>query len=515
MPELPSEAGNGPDDLFPAPIYAQTVLAPGFALGQKHHLGHLFRLHRAHGIMLAEQGLLSKTEIAEILRALDTVEADLSSRKEPEPYTGEYEDMFFYVERALASCIDPDIAGRLHTGRSRNDIDHTLFRMALRERIDNLKTLLLDVISTLIRRASAEAGTVILAYTHGQPAQPSTFGHYLGAIVEIFLRDVTRLDQAREVVDHSTMGAAAITTTGFPLNRARTAELLGFPDFLLNSYGCIASSDYTAGVYAALKVMALNLGRFAQDMAFWTSFEVGQLRFSDGFVQISSIMPQKRNPVPVEHLRLMASLCAGQCDTVMTALHNTPFTDMNDNEHEVHAQGYQAFAMAERALTLFNGVMTSAQIDETRARANIEASYATITELADTIVREESLPFSVAHHIAARLAKHLQATGETLLTVSHATFARLFAEEAGRQPALSETVFRHVVTPDHFIAVRSLPGGPAPTALQESLSRYKTQEQDARCRLASDRERDDQAKQLVLGEVARLSDSNDARAERA
>ena len=97
--------------------------------------------------------------------------------------------------------------------------------------------------------------------------------------------------------------------------------------------------------------MALGLGRFAQDMAFWTSFEVGQLRFSDGYVQISSIMPQKRNPVPVEHLRLMASLCAGKCEAVLTALHNTPFTDMNDNEHEVHGQGYEAFAMAERVLT--------------------------------------------------------------------------------------------------------------------------------------------------------------------
>jgi argininosuccinate lyase len=500
----PSETGIGSDDRFPAPIYAKTVLGPGFALGQRHHLGHLLRLHRAHGIMLAEQGLLSEGEIASILRALDEIETDLSSRKEPEPYTGEYEDMFFYVERALASRIDPNSAGRLHTGRSRNDIDHTLFRMALRERLDTLTSLLLDVVATLIRRARGDAGTVILAYTHGQPAQPSTFGHYLGAVIEAFLRDATRLDQAREVVDHSTMGAAAITTTGFPLNRARTAELLGFPNFLLNSYGCIASSDYTAGVYAALKVMALTLGRCAQDMAFWTSFEIGQLRFSDGFVQISSIMPQKRNPVPVEHLRLMASLCIGKCDAVMTALHNTPFTDMNDNEHEVHAQGYEAFAMAERALKLFDGVIASAQIDEGRARANIEASYATITELADTVVREESLPFSIAHHIAARLAKHLQATGETLSTVSHATFAQLFAEEAGRQPTMNETDFRRAVAPDHFIAVRSLPGGPALSALEDGLAHYAAQEQDARRRIKAYQARDDEAKRLVSAEIDRL-----------
>jgi argininosuccinate lyase len=250
--------------------------------------------------------------------------------------------------------------------------------------------------------------------------------------------------------------------------------------------------------------MALNLGRFAQDLAFWTSFEVGQLRFSDGFVQISSIMPQKRNPVPVEHLRLMASLLAGKCDAVLTALHNTPFTDMNDNEHEVHAQGYEAFAMAERALSLLNGVIASARIDERRARANIEASYATITEVADTIVREESLPFSVAHHIAAKIAKHLQATGETLGTVSHATFAQIFAEQAGRQPTITEAVFRRAVGPDHFIAVRVLPGGPARPALEESLAQYAVQEADARHRIEVHRARDDRAKRLVASEIERL-----------
>jgi argininosuccinate lyase len=343
-----------------------------------------------------------------------------------------------------------------------------------------------------------------LAYTHGQPAQPSTFGHYLNAVIETLLRDVTRLLQAREVVDVSTMGAAAITTTGFPLNRARMAELLGFKGFLLNSYGCIASSDYTAGVYSAMKVMALNLGRFAQDMAFWTAFEVGQLRLSDGFVQISSIMPQKRNPVPVEHLRLMASLCAGKCDAVLTALHNTPFTDMNDNEHEVHAQGYEAFAMAERVLALLAGVLSSATINEERARANIDASYATITELADTIVRDEILPFSVAHHIAAYLAKYLQSSGETLSTVSYKRFSDLFADQAGRQPNITEADFRRVVSPEHFIAVRKLPGGPAQEALAESHAIYTSQEATARFLLDDHRSRVQRANVLLAAAAERM-----------
>ena len=474
----------GSDDRFPAPEYAESVLAPAFAHAQAHHLGHLLQLHRAHGVMLAEQGLLTREEIAALLRALDATEHDLKARG-ASPYTGEHEDLFFFVESELKRHVGAEVAGRLHTGRSRNDIDHALFKMRFREEVDGLVARLADLIDTAIARAEADKATIICAYTHGQPAQPSTYGHYLGAVVEALLRSAERLEQARAVVDLCPMGAAAITTTGFPLDRHRMAELLGFRDILRNSYGCIASADYTAGLFAALKVLALDLGRFAQDMAFWTSFEVGQLRFSDGFVQISSIMPQKRNPVPCEHMRLMASLCAGRCDAVLTALHNTPFTDMNDNEHEVHGQGYAAFAMAGRVLTLMAAVIRSATIDETRARANIDRSFATITELADTLVREERLPFVQAHHVAAALARAMLASGETLATVPYPTFAGIFEETAERPPVLAEARFREVVTPDHFIAVRWLPGGPAPEALAESILLYRDGVRAVRDRLAS------------------------------
>ena len=467
-----SSPPEGSDHRFPAPAYARAVLAPCFAHSQAHHFGHLMALHRAHGVMLHEQGLLEAADIAALLAALDRIEAEQAARLEPVAYTGEHEDLFFFVERELARHVGADRAARLHTGRSRNDIDHTLFKLALKERLDALAGQLAGLVETLIARSVRDARTIILAYTHGQPAQPSTYGHYLGAVIEMLLRDAERIEQARRVVDLCPMGAAAITTTGFPLDRARVAELLGFSGILPNSYGCIAAADYTSQVYAALKLMALNLGRVAQDMAFWTSFEVGQLRFSDGFVQISSIMPQKRNPVPVEHLRLMASLCAGRCEAVLTALHNTPFTDMNDNEHEVHAQGYEAFDMAGRVLELMQAVAASATIDEARARANIARSFATITELADTLVREEGIPFGRAHHVAARLARAMQASGDDLSTVPYAVFAEAFAEACGREPGLSEARFREASTPEHFIAVRRLPGGPAPEALAEAVERH-------------------------------------------
>jgi argininosuccinate lyase len=448
-------------------------LAPAFAHSLEHHVRHLMELHRAHGVMLHEQGLLSAADIAALLDALDRIEAELSARSEPAAYTGEHEDLFFFVEAQLARHVGADTSARLHTGRSRNDIDHTLFKLALKERLDALTGQLAGLIETLIVRSERERDTIILAYTHGQPAQPSTYGHYLGAVIEMMLRDAERLEQARQIVDLCPMGAAAITTTGFRLNRARVAALLGFSGILPNSYGCIAAADYTAQVYAAIKLMALNLGRVAQDMAFWTSFEVGQLRFSDGFVQISSIMPQKRNPVPVEHLRLMASLCAGRCDTVLMALHNTPFTDMNDNEHEVHEAGYAAFHVADRALPLLGAFVGAATIDAAKVRAHIDASCMTITEVADSLVRTEGIPFGAAHHICSALSRRMIAAGETLGTLPFDVFVAAFADAVGRVPAVSEADFRRFGTPEHFVSVRTLPGGPAPAALAESLAGYR------------------------------------------
>ena len=170
-------------------------------------------------------------------------------------------------------------------------------------------------------------------------------------MIEVLLRDMERLLQAAAVVDRSSMGAAAIHDDGLrnrPCAGRRVARLHGRAE---NAYGCIAACDYVTSVYAALKVMFINMGRFVQDLNQWSTFETGHLRVPDAYVQVSSIMPQKRNPVALEHLRLIASTGAGHCDLVINTMHNTPFTDMNDSEGEVQIAGYAAFAAAERVLT--------------------------------------------------------------------------------------------------------------------------------------------------------------------
>lgn len=454
--------------VFPDAVYRDTVLAPLFEGVKDTFAAHMDAVDRAHLVMLAETGILTRAEASAIAGGLRAVEAEMDAAAIT--YDGSVEDWFSLVERELRDRLG-DVGGALHTARSRNDIDHTIFKMALRERLADLEADLLALVEAMLEVAARERDTLIVAYTHGQPAQPSTWGHYLAAAAEVLLRDLTRLGEAADLLDLCPMGAAAITTSGFPIDRARVAELLGFERPLLNSYGCIASVDYVTGLYSAIKLPFVHLGRFTQDMAFWSAFEVGQLRLPNSLVQVSSIMPQKRNPVPIEHMRHMAAMTAGRCDAVVDAMRNTPFTDMNDSEGEVQQAGHAAFGSAGRCARLMAAVLRGARIDGARVRANMDRACATITELADTLVRQEGLAFRQAHEIAAATARSVIARAVPLGDGFDA-FADAFRIVAGRAPGLNQEAFAEAVAPETFVARRNRPGGPAAPALGAALAEY-------------------------------------------
>ncbi|UWQ18397.1 argininosuccinate lyase [Jannaschia sp. M317] len=465
-------------ETFPHPVYRDTVLAPLFEGVKAHYAAGMDTINRAHLVMLVETGILSPDDGGAIAVALDGIATDLDHSQLN--YTGEYEDWFFLVEAELRKRLG-DLGGALHTARSRNDMDHTLFKLALRGRVARLEAQVQDLAQALLTKARAERDTLIVAYTHGQPAQPSTFGHYLAAALEVLLRDAARLSEAADGLEHSPMGAAAITTSGFPIDRARMADLLGFEGVLVNSYGCIASVDYVTGLYSAMKLPFVHLGRLVQDFAFWSAFEVGQLHLPGGLVQISSIMPQKRNPVPIEHMRHLAAVTAGRCDVMVDTMRNTPFTDMNDSEGEVQQAGYAAFESGGRMLDLLAAVVSAARVDGTRVRRTADAACVTITELADTLVRDEGLTFRAAHHVAAVTAKSVIARGVPLGEGFDA-FRAAFADQAGREAAMDAATFAQTVAMETFVARRDRIGGPAPAALDAAFEGYAETLVDLRTR---------------------------------
>lgn len=456
--------------VFPDPVYRATVLKPLFDGAKRFHADALARIDRAHLVMLVETGILDAAQGRGIARALLAMEKEIDIAALS--YGGDVEDYFFYMERELKARAGADIGGRLHTARSRNDIDHTFLKLGLKPRIDALLTACRALLEALIEVAARERDTLIVAYTHGQPAQPSTYGHYLGAVVEVLIRDIERIEAARAIVDLCPMGAAAITTSGFPIDRARVAELLGFSAPLQNSYSCIAATDYLTATYSAIGLLFLHLGRPIQDFQFWASFEVGQLYLPNAFVQISSIMPQKRNPVPFEHLRHFSSQAVGRARAVVDVMHNTPFTDMTDSEAETHEMGYQVFEIGHRVIDLLTATIRAGRIDPDRVAGNLSRSCATITELADWLVRSEGLSFRLGHEIAADVARAIVAMAGDLTRDGYPVFVEAFARHVGRRPAADAETFARMVSPEHFVAVRDRFGGPAPAALDAAIAGY-------------------------------------------
>lgn len=454
---------------FPDPTYRDTVLAPLFEGVKTHYATGMDQINRAHLVMLRETGILGAADAASIGKALCDISANI--QLSTLTYTGAYEDYFFWIEAQLKERLS-DLGGALHTARSRNDMDHTLFKMALRDRASVLMAQVLGLAAALTDKAEEEAETLIVAYTHGQPAQPSTFGHYLAAAVEVLLRDTQRLEAAITGLDHCPMGAAAITTSGFPIDRERMADLLGFAGPLQNSYGCIASVDYITGLYSSIKLIFLHLGRVIQDMAFWSAFEVGQLYVPNALVQVSSIMPQKRNPVPIEHLRHLSSVTVGRCDMVVNTMHNTPFTDMNDSEGEVQQAGYATFDSGGRVLALLKAMLPACSINADRVQQTTDAACITITELADTLVRHEGLSFRAAHEIASRTARSV-ISRKAPLKDGYDDFVRAFHDETGRVPSLDIAAFQEATSAQSFIARRDRTGGPAKSALIHALAGYR------------------------------------------
>jgi len=465
-------SGNESGEKFPADVYAETVLTANFEDAKRYFLAALMHIHYAHTLMLERQRIITREDARACLRALDSVDREEIAKAK---YDGNFEDLFFYIEEKLAKAIGADVAGRMHTARSRNDIDLTLYRMCVRAEVLNIAAAVLDAREALLDLAAANTETVMPAYTHTQPAQPSTFAHYLLAATEFLGRDCERLKSAWGTINKNPLGACAITTTGFPINREYTAELLGFEGLQVNSYGAIAAVDYVTEAASAVAVCMVNLGKHVQDLLQWCTAEFNFLRLTDSFVQCSSIMPQKRNPVSLEHTRILASKAFSQAQAVLTCAHNTPFGDIVDSEDDLQPLVFSMFTDALRALKLFAGVMRHCEVNREHMAKRAHGSFLTVTELADTLVRNEGLSFRMAHKIVHRAVVDC---GEYDREKMVALVRKYGPEIIGRPMNTSPDVLLEALDPVHFVAIRTITGGPAPEVVSAEIDRQR-KESDA------------------------------------
>ena len=471
-----------------APEYVSHVLTDNFEDAKTLFLGPLLSIHYAHLVMLAAQGILCPADARTLRAALDGISAQTVSLRDIS-YDGTYEDLFFYLDRLIIQAAGDTVAGRLHTARSRNDIDMTMYRMRQRECVLDLLAATLDLRATWLQMASAHRETIFPAHTHTQPAQPTTVAHYLLGAIEQLERDGVRLREAFEVTNLNPLGACAITGTGFPIDRSRTTALLGFSAPTGNTYGSIATVDYMLQSLSASAVTLVGVGRVVQDLLLWCTAEVRYLRLPDGFVQSSSIMPQKRNPVALEHARSIGSKALGQATAVFLSVHNTPFGDIVDTEDDLQPLIHATFRDATRAVALIAAALKDAQLDVDRMQQRAEEGWITVTELADTLVRDHGISFGAGHTIAARLIEQVRRDPQTSLAAALADVSKTVT---GKALTYDDARLREILSPKHFIDIRKTWGGPAPelttAAIAESeklLERDRSWLTSARGQLAS------------------------------
>lgn len=481
-----------------APEYVRIVLNENFEDAKELLLSPLMAIHYAHLVMLTEQGIVTADDARVLRSALEAI--SLESVREV-AYDGTYEDLFFFIERLVRNAAGEDIAGRLHTARSRNDIDMTMYRIRQRECVATVAIGVMELRAALLDLADRHRESVYGAHTHTQPAQPSTIAHYLMAVVEQLERDTARLAAAYESTNRNPLGACAITGTGFPIDRNRTSELLGFSGPTGNTYGSIATVDYLLESASAVSVLLVGLGRVVQDFLLWCTMEFGYLRLGEGFVQSSSIMPQKRNPVALEHARAIGSKALGQSQAIVTAVHNTPFGDIVDTEDDLQPLVASMFRDATRAVTLVAAAMRGADFDTARLAARAGEGGTTLTELADTLVRDHGLPFRTAHGIAALLLK--ARTEDPGASMSDA-LAKASAALLGKPLSYTEAELQTILSPMHFVTVRTTWGGPAPSETARAIGISRQVLADDRAAWQSRREHLQNAEALLREQVAAL-----------
>jgi len=455
---------------FPGKTFQDCVLEPVFNVQKEYYYKPFVEISKAHIIMLHEQKIITKEEAQKLMKGLLEVEKiEFDNRK----YDPAYEDMFFMVENALADKVGIDLAGRMHIARSRNDLDICEFRMALRTKILEFTDLLNSFKEVLLNLADEHIHTIMPAYTHTQPAQPTTLAHYFLAFYDTVERSYQRFLTLFNSINRSPIGASAITTTGFPISRERMKELLGFDQLIENSYDCIAGCDYLTECAAAFLILDTDLSKFMNDVLSYCTKEFNVFYLSDPYVQTSSIMPQKRNPSSLEHTRPILSQAIGEANCVFTILHNTPFGDIVDTEEDLQPHLYEAIHCSTRALKILCSVLVTLKVNKDVLYKRAQEGFITATELADTLVRVEGLSFRLSHKVTSELVKYLSERNMGNGDITTELIDSIAEKTIGKRISISNKAVQEALDPVHFVEIRTITGGPAPDEVKRMLANRK------------------------------------------
>ncbi len=415
----------------------------------------------AHVKMLAKQDIIESDDANKIIVGLEQIFEEFSENGVPVDLM--LEDIHMTIEKRLTEIIGPT-AGRLHTARSRNDQVATAFRLWVRDAIDEVLASLHMLQCTIIGRAEENIDVILPGFTHLQVAQPVSLGHHFMAYYEMLRRDVDRFQSARDRLNMSPLGSAALAGTGFDLDRDMTAISLGFDGPMSNSLDAVSDRDFALDYLSAASQSALHLSRMAEEIIIWASQPYGFVSMSDQWSTGSSIMPQKRNPDAAELVRGHSGRITGQLNALMMVMKGLPLAYSKDMQND-KPPVFEAHDLFGLCIISMSGMIETLTVNADNMRKGANSGFSTATDLADWLVRDLNIPFREAHHITGAAVAHCEAQQIELSQISSETLKSIDSRIDGvTLPDLSV---------EGSVSSRTSYGGTAPNRVREMIQAAK------------------------------------------
>jgi argininosuccinate lyase len=419
--------------------------------------------------MLAEEELIPRRDAVAMLRAIRDMEGDGVDQVRLEVGGGMHS-----AEQYLIRRLGEEVGGRIHLARSSGDLGAVARRVRQRDHLIELMNDINALRETILQVAERNFDAVMPGYTHGQHAQPLTLGHQLLAWASLLERDFQRTDTAYDRVNQSPAGAAIMTGSSFPIDRHRTAELLGFDGVIRNTFDAILSQDTTLDAFFAVASVNLNLSKWASDLNFWYTAEARYIDIPDRFCGTSSIMMQKKNPYVLEYTRGAVAESMGGIVTAFAALKAATGEPMQDRRYMFEAL-FRSFDLAVRGLRWLGQLLPAMEVNKERMRESVASHWAQATDVAAALVKEKGLPWRTAHQIVGILVRLTHERGIRPQDVSVELLDEAAITYMGEPLGLDAASLARALDPVEFVNARTLYGGPAPEECLRRLPEYRAQ----------------------------------------
>ena len=402
----------------------------------------------AHAAMLGKQGIIEEHEAEKIIDGLKAILADIDAGGVE--FSDDNEDIHMNIEVMLTNRIG-DTGKRLHTARSRNDQVAVDFRLYVKKQIPVIIGMILDLEKVLLKKAEANLETVMPGYTHLQRAQPTTFAHYMMAYANMLKRDVTRFEDCLERMDECPLGAGALATSTYPVDRFQTAGALGFRKPVDNSMDAVSDRDYAIEFLSACSLLMMHLSRFSEELILWCSWEFKFVELDDAYSTGSSIMPQKKNPDVAELVRGKTGRVYGSLITLLTVMKGLPLAYNKDMQEDKECV-FDAIDTVEMCLPVFAAMLDTMTVHTDNMRAAAGKGFINATDCADYLTKK-GMPFRDAYTVVGQLVAACGQKGKTL--------EELTLEELREVSDLFESDVYDTLNLENCMALRGSYGGPA------------------------------------------------------